>query len=115
MRASRASLTEQQDFFADSSAPTWTPLRMKSPITSAPPSRASRAATELSTPPLIAATTRGLASVELASVELAGVELELTKHSDSARRSSAAPSAALRWTRRTSALDRLALPIAVRF
>jgi len=43
------------------------------------------------------------------------VEVELTEHSETVQKNSKDPSAALRRTRRTSAQDRLALPIALRF
>src|SRR6188508_169122 len=63
IRASRASEMEQHDFFDDSCSATWTPLRMKSPTRSRPSSRSIHAATELSTPPLMATTKRGLEDV----------------------------------------------------
>src|SRR5262245_20683847 len=59
-RASPASSAEQQPFLrsAPSSSGPCTPVRMKRPITSKPCSLRRWAATELSTPPLMARTTR---------------------------------------------------------
>ena len=63
MRASRASPMEQHDFLAASDSSTWTPLRMKRPTSGRPSRWRSHAATELSTPPLMATTVRPSAPV----------------------------------------------------